>query len=140
MLQLAQDSITHRIKYISVSTVIGSINRNDLIIKTSMRISGSVQNYKLNTDRHSGIAFRVYSGRFFGMRVGRGDYFQSSKCVLPPRADQIIYDAFCKSVLMTIFSLQINIIPCGKHSTGFDWSVDILPTPAENEIFEALNL
>src|SRR3972149_7587813 len=121
----------HRLKYISVGTVLGPVNREHLVIKASLRIAGLVNRYKTSTERHSGIAYRVYYGRFFGQAVGRIDQYRAVKCVLPPTADRLIYSLHCTSNVMTLFSIQINIIPCTKPSTGFDWSVDVLPSPNE---------
>lgn len=136
----SQPGLVHRLKYISVGTVIGPVNRHDLVIKSSMRIAGLVQRYKTSTERHSGVAYRVYHGRFFGKRIGRDDMFRAVKCVLPPLADQLIFNAYNASTILTLFSIQINIIPCHKHSSGFDWSVDVLPTPKETDIMRSLNL
>ena len=139
MTELTQAPI-HRLKYVSVGTVLGPVNRRNLIIKSSIGISGVVNRYKTATERHSGVAFRVYHGRFFGKKIGGAEIFKAIKCVLPPLADQLIYDTYSASDLITLFSIQINIIPCPKHSSGFDWAVDVLPTPRENEIFGALSL
>lgn len=66
--------------------------------------------------------------------------YRAVKCVLPPLADQLIFDAYNASSILTLFSIQINIIPCHKHSSGFDWAVDVLPTPKETDIMSSLNL
>lgn len=114
------------LKTISIGTVLGPINQLRLIRIGHMRVGGQVKNYNPRLDRITGATYRIYNGLFYASNVNQHQKFSAHRLVLPSHADRWLLEHFRFDKRECLFCLDINIVPCPSHSTGYDWSCKIL--------------
>lgn len=127
-------SVVYKTKYISIGVMHGPVHRDALVQHIEFDIVGFAQRYKVSQERHSGVGYRVWHGKFYGRSRNADHAFTAKKCVLPPRGDQYVFSLYENMEFAILFRLHLAIVPCSYHSTGFDWAVSVGKPPTMLDI------